>query len=398
MPSKINSGVISGALRRWPVILSLLVPAVAHATTPNVAGFTDQLAHGGTWSNSTSTPVYRQCVPRGPSCRSTYRRIDAVNVNRDFSRKIPALTRAWRNTPVPPGFKPSSGRDHQAVVIDRGENRYNEFWGMRKRSGTSRWTAEWGGAAKLTDMIRSDGLLVWPTGAGRCGQRGRARCFLGTAASGIAQVPGVITLDDLRRGVITHPIHFAVKNACKTHKRPATRSDGRGGPDCVQYGAKLKLAPGVDVDAIRSDRRWCAPSGGRSARQAAALGWDPVRHDCPLPPLAKMILKAAQGPTYLVATDQAGGGASNEPGVTFDLESWDRPRTGNWAHVPPGNPYRRWEGCDGRNNTGQWSGPPDNTAAGIPLGRGDWESDCATSQSSAWKNFPTRPDQWYEIR
>ncbi len=399
--SQIKSGVLSAALRRLPVVLALLAPGVGHTATSNLSGFTDQLAHGGTWANAnTSTPVYRQCVSRQPArgpCKSRSDRINAVNVNEDFSRKIPALSRAWKRTPVPPGFKPSSSSDHQAVVIARGENRYAEFWRMRKRSPGGPWTAVWGGAARQTDMIRSDGLLVWPTGAWRCGRAGRGKCLLGTSASGIALVPGVILLDDLRKGAITHPIHFAVRNACRTQKRPATRSDGRGGPDCVQYGAKFKLSPSVDVDAIRTGRRWCAPSGGRSAQQATALGWDPERLDCPLPPLAKMILKAAQGPTYLVATDQSGSGAGNEPGVTFDLESWDRPRTGNWAHVPPSNPYRYWEGCDGRNNTGQWSGPPHNTGAGVPIGRGEWENDCAASQASAWSKFPTRADQWYEI-
>jgi hypothetical protein len=402
------SKVLVAALRRLPVILSLMVPAAAHtpaahapavhAPTSNVTGFAYQLAHGGTWLNSTSTPVYRQCVPgarvRTP-CRSRYRRINVANVNDNFSRKLSALSTGWRRTPVPPGFTPSPGSDHQAVIIDRGENRYIEFWRMRKKSG--RWTAVWGGAARESDMIRSDGLLVWPTAPKRCGARSRGKCFLGTSASGIAQVPGVILRDDLRKGAITHPIHFAVKDACRTPKRPATRSDGRGGPDCIQYGAKFKLSPGVNVDAIRTGKRWCAPSAGRNAQQAAALGWDPDKQDCPLPPLAKMILKAAQGPTYLVATDQSGSGAPNEPGVTFDLESSDRPRTGNWANVPPGNPYRYWEGCDRRNNTGQWTGPPHNTSKGIPIASNDWETDCAASEASAWSNFPIRADQWYEV-
>jgi hypothetical protein len=66
--------------------------------------------------------------------------------------------------------------------------------------------------------------------------------------------------------------------------------------------------------------------------------------------------------------------------------------------VPPGDPYRYWQGCDGRNNTGHWSGQPYNTTGGIPLGAGDWESDCVAAQWSAWNGFPVRADQWYEIR
>jgi hypothetical protein len=408
MPS-LTTRPITSARIAGPLVLAVLsllggarasMPPLAHATTPNLEGFAYQLSHGGTWSNSTVTPVYQQCVqepPRAP-CQSRYRRINVLNVNADFSRKIGALTRAWQRTPVPLTFRPSAASDHQAVVVNSIDGEYDEFWGMRKRAANRRWTAVWGGAARQKDMIRRDGLRVWPTGAWRCGHGGRGRCFLGTSASGIAQVPGVILLDDLRAEAITHPIHFAVRNACKTQKPPATRNDGRGGPDCVQYGAKFKLSPTVDVDAIRTGRRWCAPSASRSAEQAAALGWDPATMDCPLPPLAKMILKAAQGPTYLVATDQAGSGAPNEPGVTFDLESWDRPRTGNWADVPPGDPYRYWQGCDGRNNTGHWSGEPYNTPDGIPLGAGDWESDCVAAQWSAWNGFPVRAEQWYEIR
>jgi hypothetical protein len=151
------------------------------------------------------------------------------------------------------------------------ENRYSEFWGMRKDS-SGQWVAVWGGSEPFDAFTYPDGLRVWPT----------SEHFYGTAASGIAMVPGLILLDDLKQNYIDHPVMFSVPNACQHYKPPATREDGMGGADCIQYGAKIKLPASINVDAIRSDSRWCAP-GPSHYNDAVAGSRGPRRSPQPRP-------------------------------------------------------------------------------------------------------------------
>jgi hypothetical protein len=255
---------------------------------------------------------------------------------------------------------------------------------MRKDS-SGQWVAVWGGSEPFDAFTYPDGLRVWPT----------SEHFYGTAASGIAMVPGLILLDDLKQNYIDHPVMFSVPNACQHYKPPATREDGMGGADCIQYGAKIKLPASINVDAIRSDSRWCAPGpshyngsgGGRSLAEAQAAGWDAQTETCPLPPLARMLARVMQD-RFIVATDQTYWGGP----ITFSVESYDRPRTGNWTGVPAGNPYGPYTGCDGIQGTGQWQ--PDTNTIGKPVAAGDWEQDCAQTPSAAWKGFPWDQMPW----
>lgn len=423
------------------MLIMAIAATAASAATPNESGAISQLQSGGTWSNNRGTPIYRDCVsfkpqpaPWQPCGDNNYQRVNVLVVNDDLvTPKNATMSKAMGNVPIPVGFHPSTNPDHQAVVFNYIENRYCDFWEMsinpnpRQPDGSfSAWRTKWGGCVPLSQMIQSNGLLVFPTDPSYCGYTDpNAKCYQGTSASGIAQGIGSVTYYDLSHGVINHPIRIAIQNACRTPKAPATRnpSDGHNWANCAQYGTKLKFDPTANVDAIRTGRRWCAPSGGytqaeidswpagtwpagtplppgRSATDAAALGWD-ASQNCPLPPLPKMILKSAQDPSpthYIVITDQAGNGAPNSPGWTFDIESYDRPRTQNWSSVPDGNPYSYWYGCDGYNNTGQWSGPPYNSTKGIPVKPGESESDCWTGTGQAWSGFPSGITQWFEIQ
>jgi hypothetical protein len=173
-----------------------------------------------------------------------------------------------------------------------------------------------------------------------------------------------------------------VRVACG-HKLPAVRDDGKCWANSIQYGAKFKLPLSVNVDAITSDSRWCAPSVNRPAsdtdtdpyNDAASLGWNPVTLRCPLQPMSKMIAKAAQASVW-VATDQQGNGGTGS-GVTFEAEGYDRPRIDNWVNVPSGNPYGRYLGCDGIQGTGQFGARP--------VATGEFEGDCNLTQ---FKGFP----------
>lgn len=384
-------------------------PPATTTYTANEKGFASQLQKGGTWANQGLTPIYKQCVPwlRPPGytapCDNGANRINVELLNWDWTPKNAAVQKSMENIPVPPGFTPATTADRQAIIDNMIENRYCELWYARHKydDPTQPWTANWGGCADKSDLIDAgDGLKVWPTDAWRCGYPDPWwTCFIGTSGSGVVQEGGVVTLEDMQRGSINHPLHIAIKDGCG-HKWPATRDDGRcwttlwDGTSIIpmQYGAKIRLDSAVNVDAIRTGRRWCAPSKNRTTAEAVALGWDATTTNCPLPPMAKMILKAAQR-YYLIATDQAGGGP-NDPSVTFDIESPWRPRTGQWTDVPPGDPSSKLMGCDGLSNTGGGNAPW--TSSGDPVGAGG-EADCWPGQGQAWAWWPMSINQWHEI-
>lgn len=393
-------------MRRLLLIFAacLMFPSMASAAVvsgyDNATPFKNRIAASGTWINDASfaAPVYDMCVPwrppYAPCPAGNWERINFRNLDWDGSVKFPALDRRWDGTPLPEGWKPANGSDRQMVVLNHsgsGQCEYCEFWGVGQRGGG--WAAVWGGGAWDGEMIDADGLKVWPTDGSRCGYTDpNARCMLGTAASGIAMVPGLIRIDDLKRNYIDHPVMFSVPNACQHYKPPATREDGMGGADCIQYGAKLKLPASVNIDAIRTDHRWCAPGpgyyngsgGGRTWQEAQAAGWDESSHTCPLTPLGKMLARVMQD-RFIVATDQTYWGGP----ITFSFESYDRPRVGNWANVPAGNPYGPYTGCDGIQQTGQWI-PSTNTTGG-PVGD-SWEQDCGNVD----RDFPW--SQAYEVQ
>jgi hypothetical protein len=374
------------------LVALLLLPVAARAATPNEIGFLDHLAKGGTWVGQTWVPVYDVCWWGSGSlakpCNTKLPQINVTHKDRT-GYSLPELTAEWQGVYTLPGFAPATGSDNGAVIIDHIRDRYNEFWVMTQDPAIG-WRAWWGGGEPFTRMIKKDGLWIWPTPntANIFGPGTPTAHFPeGMPASGIAFVPGLIRLGDMRAGAINHPIQVTVPNACQS-KPPATR--GRSDTRCwapsvtvpapVQYGAKFKLDPSINVDARLTGKHWCFPSVNRTGAQATALGWTGT--NCPLPPMAKMILKAVQGAQYIVVTDQSGG----QTGINFNTESINRPRSGNWTGVT-GNPFAKYLGCDGVQNTGQYNAHV--------LAPGEWEQDCAAAQWSAWSGFPRTG--WYEI-
>lgn len=379
-------------------LVLFLILASPAAATPNEDGLRAQLSARGVWLN-TGIPIYYSCVSwlsQAPDSwqqcgDSSYQRVNFDLVNNDFSPKIVATNFAtrWAGVPLPAGWTPGGGSDHSMVVVNHTGQHYQyvETWLTRRNPDNGHWTGVWGAGVQFSEMTADHGLYVMPTSPDH----------VGVAASGIALWKTMITLQDMRRGLIDHPMRLVVPDACG-FKWPATRDDGVqahcAASDRIQYGAKYKLPASVDVDAIRTGTRWCAPSSGRTAEQAAALGWDPTTTNCPLPPLEKAILKGLQSPSdnvYVVAADQGGSPPA------FEIESSARPLTSNWTGASTAE-YRSYFGCDGYNNTGQWtatySGYTWNTSNGVPVGgdagpdgisgttddrwiAGDWESDCA---------------------
>jgi hypothetical protein len=144
----------------------------------------------------------------------------------------------WKSVPLPDYFAPSPGADGEAILRYHGAPHigtyeYCEFWGFN----WTWWqgpTARWGGCANDSQLIHSGGARSWAKP-------------LGTQASGLAFIPGLLMVEDLTAGRIDHELQIAVPEACGTVRAPATRTDASASVTptsstrCLEYGTLLKL-------------------------------------------------------------------------------------------------------------------------------------------------------------
>jgi hypothetical protein len=295
------------------VLATALVVALMAAPSARAdARLAAEVARVGVWANTTSgTPaVY---TSGSSPCWS-----DIAVRNGD-----PNLTARLKRTPLPCAFAPAGGSDAEAILVDQtGTARdYYEFWTMRKDSlSPLRWSVGWGGAADYSEMTASAGLRAWPG-------------WMGTQASGIAFIPGLIRIYQLQAGVVGHPVQLVVPYSCPTWKPPATRTDANatGNPldRCFKYGQEYKLPASVDISGLSR--------------------------------VARMIAQAAKD-YYVVVTDQS------HDRVIWRLEG-----------VKPGqvNPYTKpggLFGCDGKQG-------------GKPV-TATLEYDCYPNEQAVFKGFP----------
>jgi hypothetical protein len=196
----------------------------------------DEVARTGVWGNTSSgTPaVYGS----GASPCWTDVAVRTADVN---------LTARLRQAPLPCDFQPAGGSDAEAIVLDEtglAQRDYYEFWTTKRDPLTQRWSVGWGGAADLSEMVESDGLRVWPG-------------WMGTQASGIAFMPGLIRTAELEAGVIPHPVQLVVPYSCPTWKAPATRTDSSA-------ASNRSAAASSTGRSTSSRRRSTSASCGRS--------------------------------------------------------------------------------------------------------------------------------------
>jgi hypothetical protein len=172
------------------------------------------------------------------------------------------LTQQWVAVPIPSYAEPADGTDSEMTIYQPSTDTMWEFWAARKVDG--RWEACWGG--RMLSVSKNDG--IWPT-------------RYGTTATGLPFLGGQITVDELRRGAITHAIGIGLLETedAKVHSWPANRSDGYNPlnvPDRIPEGLRFRLDPSVDVESL------------------------------PMHPIGKIIAKAAQIYGFVVM-DRAGG-------------------------------------------------------------------------------------------
>lgn len=132
--------------------------------------------------------------------------------------------------PIPTGARPSPGSDGAMVVIDEAGQRTFEFWQGRQSGG--QWSTSWGAVHDLA------GSGWGGTGAG--------------TAAGASRLGGVIRVAEIAAGVIPHALALQTDTPCRTNFRPpAIKTDGTSNRlDCIPEGARVRLDPAVDLDAL----------------------------------------------------------------------------------------------------------------------------------------------------
>ena len=176
-----------------------------------------------------SVPIYT--VPAGQAAV----RVTLVNKNST------ALQAAWTAVPLPANAQPAAGSDEHLVVWQPSTNKMWEFWGLEKPKGT--WQASWGGA--MANVMADKGVYGPEAWSG-------AATSWGASASSLPIAGGLITFEDLEKGVINHALAIAVPNVREgEYASPAQRTDGYMlGASTLPEGAHLRLEPGLDLAAL----------------------------------------------------------------------------------------------------------------------------------------------------
>jgi hypothetical protein len=187
------------------------------------------------------------------------------------------------SVPIPRGLVAPSGSDHKVVILDRSTGNAYDLWELH-RTQTS-WSIGWGGVYPLS----GDGASANASGsAGGSVSRG--------TGSGISSLAGVITVEDIKSGVIDHALAFSSDLTCSASSSapfvsPATTTDGVvSGPVCLPEGDRVMLDRRVDLAALhlnstemmvaRALQRYgayCVDSGGAALGFAAQLAVTPAQ-------------------------------------------------------------------------------------------------------------------------
>jgi hypothetical protein len=156
-----------------------------------------------------------------------------------------ALREAWSAVPLPADAQPAAGGDKHLVVWQPSTNKLWEFWRLAKDA--EGWYATWGGAMEKVLSNRGVyGSEAWP---------GASTHWTGWASS-LSLVGGLITLEDLERGVINHALLMAIPNVrAGVYSLPAQQDDGTSTePYSLPEGAHLRLDPTLDLASLHLPR------------------------------------------------------------------------------------------------------------------------------------------------
>lgn len=139
------------------------------------------------------------------------------------------------------------------TIYDPASDRIWEFWATRRNPATGGWEACWGG--RLDTVSASQGHFPE---------------YYGATASGIVAAGGMISIDEVKRGEITHAMSLnVIEPAEGVYSWPAQRTDGFSKhPNAIREGQRLRLDPSVNVDALD-----LTPVGRMVAKAAQEYGF-----------------------------------------------------------------------------------------------------------------------------
>ncbi len=191
--------------------------------------------HLGPSINTTewSVPLYRVSADQP---------LEKVTLN---TPNAPALQDAFERVPIPPNAKPAAGTDATLVIWQPATDKVWEFW--RASHEANGWHADWGGATRnVSEASGYYGPDSWPG----------AKPWWGDSSTSLGVIGGLITLEDLERGVINHALQIAIPNArAGVWAWPAQRTDGNSeDPLSLPEGAHLRLDPNLDLSKLQMPR------------------------------------------------------------------------------------------------------------------------------------------------
>jgi hypothetical protein len=230
----------------WNLPLRTDAPLLADSGT-HVAWLRTQNAASGMWINSGTCGM-----PEYWADADTPR----VTVTLDASAyQDRGLIRAWHSVPIPTGVRPSNCSDQNFAVLQTqpdGSVAEWEFWAATQAiEGT--WTARWGGA---TQDVRADrgvaSSIAWNDPTAPAVADSTSNGGWNVTASSVSMTAGVITIDDMNRGIIDHALAVALPETAKSRWLwPAQRTDGGStDPAALPEGARLRIDPSVNLDTI----------------------------------------------------------------------------------------------------------------------------------------------------
>ena len=158
----------------------------------------------------------------------------------------------FTNVPVPNDAMSAKGTDGEMTIYDPATDQLWEFWQMA-RDDQGQWGACWGG--RIDDFSKKE--AVFPSG-------------FGASASGLAIAPGMITVDDVRRGKIEHAMIIGVpESKADEFSWPANRTDGLSHDEHAPVqGQRLRLRSDIDLDSYN-----LTPVGRMVAEAAQKYGF-----------------------------------------------------------------------------------------------------------------------------
>ena len=166
---------------------------------------------------------------------------DQPTVKVTLDANAPALQAAWDAVPMPEDAKPAAGTDGLLVVWQPSTDKLWDFW--RARDEPDGWHASWGGATQnVSSASGVPNSESWPG----------AQPWWGTSGCSMGVVGGLITLEDLRQGVINHALQIEIPNVRGgVYASPALRTDGKStDPLSLPEGAHLRLDPSLDLASL----------------------------------------------------------------------------------------------------------------------------------------------------